>query len=1284
MKKLLFILAFSLPALGQSGVYNATTYAYTTQVTQGNTTTGSASIVANPTAFAQGIPFLPYNLNAPITINRNAATAETVTPSAIANCFSNSLTCTLSGNFTFKHIAGESIQSGTFGLQEAVNIAAAAGTGTVLVDATWGGTGTSLITGTVKGTNSVMIQDNRNPTGAVFYQWNGTNYAATGGSGSVGSVFGRTGAVTAQTGDYSCAQVTGCNTSATIPATSAVLKGSGSAGSSVTATGSLNGTGDYQLPITIAGSGGISCSLVGSVWTCVYSGSAGSGAVNSAAAFQVGCYPSAGTTIGGCPSVYMAAPAMSVSQLNALYAAVLPGATVILPNGVIQGPGVVNTNTGVYSLRLGDVYLQSAGYGVACDAKGFFLTFSNGSNQVFVGSDLSAADIGKTFYVARRTGYTFADTQATFEPTITAYNSGTQFATISANAPFSFTGWVSEGTDNTTALQGALNSAGLLFPLTIPAGCSAMTGTLAWNNSQSILGQQMAQSGFVGRPGRDILQQPDTTGLGAANAAGIRVENLTFNLNTQIDATLGFTDYGSNGTPVTVAPLYRPLMTSGPSVNDPLAPGWITAAHNGVASTTASSNVICVPTALTPPTVGQKIMFPYFTKIFTATVSSNTGAGCSAGFNASTLNAVLPAGDTATQAEWFTGTALQSTTTTIPTTITYPLTLTLTLATNPIPGFESNIADHGVVKVCGIDAEYMGINGYSSPFEIILRNGPTTTAGCSGTTPIAPMNPCPARNLIGSSADQPYPVTPTINSGDSTPSGATVFPAWCGGNAAISFPSNNGDTYVQTGLVRSTLTNVQVSPAAGNPQLANSGIAFYMAGNNTGYSVTNSGFSSEFIPFGIAEGPASAGQHGVSVVGPTSAGMNWNNCQIRAWFPIILVNAQQGKIDRCDTYTELSSPYDETVIGPGTGLYLGFTMDEQTGGVVTNTSQMTVEDFNSEPETNGGNFQITPPTAVIDCTTCNFKQTAFEGALAVFGGSNNTVDQGSTLVFPAINYGSNNHFENLSGLDIGYVLNNWGAGGNNNQFYNWGQVSSASSQFGGSGPTTIPGVGFAQTFNGHTMEAGVAGEYTNPWENILGGQIKPGEASGLTTPFIVDTSGTPEATWGSYGACSIGTSNFCLAVHYAGNQLIYIGPHNRIAPHTYTMGANLRMATGSNSVQVAISVFDSGSGTCANPGSNIAAGTFTVGTTWTPVFLPVNFTTRAGCYMQIEWGPGSTSDSLQIGAVDFMPNPNWVLGPTGSAPTEGGSCSVPGAWLGVYSGFSYFCDGGTVKRAAVS
>ena len=212
VSNLVLFLLSAAAGLGQSNsVYNASTYAYTTYVTTGNAATGSSSLGAQPTGFAE-TPFLPYNLNASITVDRNAANAETITPSALANCFPNSLTCTIFSTFTYKHTAGETIQSGTYGLQEAINLAMASGSGTVLLDASYQGpSGTSLIL-SAKGNGNVLVQDNRNPSGPVFYQWNGSGYAAvqSGGGSSYANLPGTPNVV------YTFVQPTDQGSSATI------------------------------------------------------------------------------------------------------------------------------------------------------------------------------------------------------------------------------------------------------------------------------------------------------------------------------------------------------------------------------------------------------------------------------------------------------------------------------------------------------------------------------------------------------------------------------------------------------------------------------------------------------------------------------------------------------------------------------------------------------------------------------------------------------------------------------------------------------------------------------------------------------------------------------------------------------------------------------------------------------------------------------------------------------------------------------------------------------------
>jgi lysophospholipase L1-like esterase len=178
----IIICLISISAFGQSRVFNASNYAtWSSQVYSGNASTGSSSIVVNPvTVFTStGLQFIPFQPNEVITIDFGQSTAETVavTPS---NCFIASLNCTLTGNFTFKHIAGAGVTSGTFGLQDAIGQALLApAAGTVLIDSTWTGPAGSAIITSAVGSTSVTVQDNRSGT-PQSYQWNGFSYLPTG------------------------------------------------------------------------------------------------------------------------------------------------------------------------------------------------------------------------------------------------------------------------------------------------------------------------------------------------------------------------------------------------------------------------------------------------------------------------------------------------------------------------------------------------------------------------------------------------------------------------------------------------------------------------------------------------------------------------------------------------------------------------------------------------------------------------------------------------------------------------------------------------------------------------------------------------------------------------------------------------------------------------------------------------------------------------------------------------------------------------------------------------
>jgi hypothetical protein len=155
-----------------AGLFNASDFAYginkTTpalQVIGGPNTTSGAQALQLAFGYTQtndGLVFNPLNTNAPIIVGGNSST-ETVTPSAVSNSTptiysSSSVTST----FAYLHGNGDSIRSGTAGLQEALNVAGAAAGGTVIVDAGWtglGGTTAMIAAATIP--SGVKILDNR-------------------------------------------------------------------------------------------------------------------------------------------------------------------------------------------------------------------------------------------------------------------------------------------------------------------------------------------------------------------------------------------------------------------------------------------------------------------------------------------------------------------------------------------------------------------------------------------------------------------------------------------------------------------------------------------------------------------------------------------------------------------------------------------------------------------------------------------------------------------------------------------------------------------------------------------------------------------------------------------------------------------------------------------------------------------------------------------------------------------------------------------------------------------
>lgn len=154
-----------------AGIYSAGEFAYgvnkttpSLQVINGPSATGAGALTLAFASFAlpDGTVVSPLNTNAPITVGGNSS-IETVTPSAVSA--STPLiygTPTLNASFTYLHGNGDSIRSGTAGLQEALNYVGAQGGGTVVVDAGWtklGGTSAMIAAAVIPA--GVSLWDNR-------------------------------------------------------------------------------------------------------------------------------------------------------------------------------------------------------------------------------------------------------------------------------------------------------------------------------------------------------------------------------------------------------------------------------------------------------------------------------------------------------------------------------------------------------------------------------------------------------------------------------------------------------------------------------------------------------------------------------------------------------------------------------------------------------------------------------------------------------------------------------------------------------------------------------------------------------------------------------------------------------------------------------------------------------------------------------------------------------------------------------------------------------------------
>ena len=159
-----------------AGRYSALDFAYGASASAGpalsigvgNGTTGSSTItvISGATETTGGMPQNPITTSTPITVGIGA-NAETVTPTAVSSANLGSFgpgvnSVTVTASFSNLHGPQEPVTSGTYGLQEAINVAAAIGGGIVVVTAGWynaGGTVAMIQAATLPNSGTVEIED---------------------------------------------------------------------------------------------------------------------------------------------------------------------------------------------------------------------------------------------------------------------------------------------------------------------------------------------------------------------------------------------------------------------------------------------------------------------------------------------------------------------------------------------------------------------------------------------------------------------------------------------------------------------------------------------------------------------------------------------------------------------------------------------------------------------------------------------------------------------------------------------------------------------------------------------------------------------------------------------------------------------------------------------------------------------------------------------------------------------------------------------------------------------
>ncbi len=645
--------------------------------------------------------------------------------------------------------------------------------------------------------------------------------------------------------------------------------------------------------------------------------------------------------------------------------------------------------------------------------------------------------------------------------------------------------------------------------------------------------------------------------------------------------------------------------------------------------------------------MGATVIFPYLASIYTSTVASTAGS-CSTGFTARTLNASLPSGATNAQAEWFAGSSVQNLATAIGSG-TCPTSITLSNNINPVAGYESNVPPFGLIEIDGEQFTYFGRSNAFNPTPAntlygiqCAQNGTARAAHASAAT-VFPLNRFqPA---------YPWPVIPSINTNDTTPSAtATYYPGWDAGNAVFAFPVASGATPIGSGgwSANAKIENLSFFPWPNDIngetwQAVNKTTLLYFVTPH--YATTFANWYGLYSAFGIFNGPPSLENHAYATAQPTGDGTHWDGLQLYSANPMIMAAGNQNSFANFNMYSQEGTVSNGS-LGANTCWYMVANHDDQNGSYFTGLSLDHFKNIYCEPE--AGPHAGSMPQWEWDTYNSEIEDQHMGGGGEVyiggaqqhwFGGNfNNAVE------WPVVVFGNQNSTMRVTTLGSEPKGNVYSANSLIN--YGWGNDFSGTTAqaFGSpSGPWGGMQVGGRSAIPNQNGETFFAGNTTAPFTSLEGGLITPEEfnanfsfeAQAMSVGYTFDD--TAPVTHG-YAACNVGNNpgtNYCYTSAFNQNK-IGVGPGQRIVNGKYTMFLSVKDATAAtNTWTLSVGTTCNGViGTYNIPITNAwpatAAGVFTA---------PIDFTgiTTAGCGLGLVLQGATTADQIQISYLAFAP-----------------------------------------------